>query len=235
MESEVDGRYDIEGFAFIGRTFDEYRRMFDLDVDALDGRRVLDCPGGSCSFAAEAAARGVDAVAVDPLYAADVESLVARGRDDVERAASALSEVERLYRWTFYDDPDDVADYRRAALERFRLDACANPGRYVAARLPSLPFADDSFSLVLSAHLLFLYDDRLDAAFHRAALSELLRVARDELRVFPLSGFDATRSARLDDALETLEANGYDATVEDVPFEFQRDANELLRIRAEQH
>jgi len=45
MVDDTDGsgsdRYRIEGFAFVGRTFGEYARMFDLDVDramaALDG------------------------------------------------------------------------------------------------------------------------------------------------------------------------------------------------------
>jgi hypothetical protein len=44
----VDGEY-----AFLGRTFEEYVRLFDLDPEALVGRRVLDCPSGPASFVAE--------------------------------------------------------------------------------------------------------------------------------------------------------------------------------------
>ena len=39
---------------------------------------------------------------------------------------------------------------------------------------------------MLSSHFLFTYADRLDLEFHRAALRELHRVARREVRVFPL-------------------------------------------------
>ena len=46
------------------------------------------------------------------------------------------------------------------------------------------PLADDSFDLALCSHLLFLYTDHLDAAFHIAAVQELLRVA-GEVRIFP--------------------------------------------------
>ena len=54
------------------------------------------------------------------------------------------------------------------------------------ASLPRLPFPGGRFDLVLSSHFLFTYADRLDLEFHRAALRELHRVARREVRVFPL-------------------------------------------------
>ena len=56
---------------------------------------------------------------------------------------------------------------------------------YVAARLPRLPFADDTFELAVCSHLLFLYSAELSAEFHLVALRELLRVA-GEVQVFPL-------------------------------------------------
>ncbi|WP_277554943.1 methyltransferase domain-containing protein [Halobaculum limi] len=223
-------RYEFDGFAFIGRTFGEYEQMLGLaDVD-LDGTRVLDCPGGACGFTAGATARGADAYAVDPAYALGFGDLAARGRADAARAVDGLDGVEQLYRWEFYDDPADLSTYRRAALARFLAHRRAAPGRYVAGGLPDLPFADDAFDLVCSAHLLFLYADRLDHAFHAAALRELCRVARDEVRVFPLHDFGADRYDGLDDLRLGLERDGYDPHVESVPFEFQRGADACLRI-----
>jgi len=223
-------RYGFDGVAFIGRTVAEYERMLGLGETDLDGLRVLDCPGGACGFTAGAVARGADAYAVDPVYALPFDDLAARGRDDATRAVDELDGVEHLYRWEFYDDPADLATYRRAALARFLAHRRAVPGRYVAAALPDLPFPDDSFDLVCSAHFLFLYADRLDHGFHLAALRELCRVARGEVRVFPLHDFGADRYGALDDLLLDLERAGYVPAVESVPFEFQRGADACLRI-----
>ena len=68
-----------------------------------------------------------------------------------------------------------LADYRQA--EPF--------GRYIAAELPQLPFADGVFDLAVCSHFLFLYSQHLSEDFHVASLAELCRVAR-EVRVFPL-------------------------------------------------
>ena len=58
--------------------------------------------------------------------------------------------------------------------------------RYVPVTLPSLPFKDDEFDLILSAHFLFMYADRLDYPFHLSTVKELLRVSKEEIRIFPL-------------------------------------------------
>ena len=58
-------------------------------------------------------------------------------------------------------------------------------GRYLAASLPDLPFGGGQFDLALCSHFLFLYTDQLSCAFHRQAVRELCRVAR-EVRIFPL-------------------------------------------------
>lgn len=56
-----------------------------------------------------------------------------------------------------------------------------------------MSFADQAFGLVLSAHCLFLDDDRPPYKFHRKAVQKLLRIS-DQTRVFPLQGFEAKRS-----------------------------------------
>lgn len=224
-----DQQYEIEEFACIGRTLPEYRRMFALDLDAWVGQRVLDCPAGACSFVAEASERGVEAVGVDRLYDRSTAALAARCAADIDTAMAALDGVEGLYRWEFYDDVDELRSYRERAASRFLHDYAHEPGRYVAAELPSLPFPDGVFDLVLSAHLCFLYDDRLSAEFHHRALRELLRVG-DELRVFPLHGFDADRSVLVEPVVRRLRADGYRADIRSVPFEFQRGADEMLVV-----
>ena len=233
MVNEPSGdatKFEVADCAIIGRTFEEYTAMFDLEPPALEGRRVLDCPSGVASFVAEATDRGIDAVGADVIYDESPADLARRCREDRESVIDQIPEKSSLFEWSFYESPAERRRYLRRASERFLADYAdgRRDGRYVAAALPELPFDTDSFSLVLSAHFLFLYGDRFDYAFHLAALRELARVATDEVRIYPLQGLDAEPYERLDDALAALEAAGYEPTVESVPFEFQTDATEML-------
>lgn len=236
--SERDGSnppaYEIEGFAFVGRTFDEYARMFDLDVATLGEETILDCPAGPNGFVAGAYERGADVTGVDALFDRAPAELAPRCRSDVADVESELREKRELFAWDFYDDVDDRMNYLRRATEAFLADypEGRRQGRYVHAELPDLPFADDAFSLVLSGHFLFLYADRLGVEFHVACLLELLRVASGEVRVFPLRGLDAEPAGCLDEVVAALEAEGYAPGLGDVPFEFQRGADEMLVVPA---
>jgi hypothetical protein len=50
-----------------GRSFDEYRRMFDLTDDELR-LRIIGCGDGPASFNAVATRRGVRVISCDPIY-----------------------------------------------------------------------------------------------------------------------------------------------------------------------
>ena len=227
-----DGRFRVEAeFLTIGRTFAEYRRMFDLAAGDLNGRAVLDCGGGAGAFTAAAAELAGRAVAADPLYGPPAATLEPELSAAVETSVAQLREKRDLFVWDVYGDVETRGRYLRAATERFLADYAANPGRYVAAAVPSLPFVAGAFDLALVANLLFLYDDRLDLAFHLAAVRELVRVA-GEVRVFPLSSLDATRSVLVDPFVDRLRADGLSARFESVPYEFQPGATEMLVVTA---
>ena len=227
-----DGRFRVEAeFLTIGRTFAEYRRMFDLAAGDLNGRAVLDCGGGAGAFTAAAAELAGRAVAADPLYGPPAATLEPELSAAVETNVAQLREKRDLFAWDVYGDVETRGRYLRAATERFLADYAANPGRYVAAAVPSLPFVAGAFDLALVANLLFLYDDRLDLAFHLAAVRELVRVA-GEVRVFPLSSLDATRSVLVDPFVDRLRADGLSARFESVPYEFQPGATEMLVVTA---
>jgi hypothetical protein len=224
--------YTIDDVAFIGRTVREYERMFDLDLAAWEGESVLDCPGGACAFVTEANARGIDATAADLLYDTPPTDLRERCENDIEVAIDGFDGVEDQFVWEFYDDVADVRDHWTEAYQRFIGDYRDHhdTGRYISARLPDLPHDDDAFSLVLSAHLLFLYMDDLNHEFHEESLLELARVASDEVRVYPLARFDGKRYPRLDDLRETLADAGYATETRRVPFPFQREDPEMMVI-----
>jgi hypothetical protein len=222
-------RYEIDEFAFIGRTFTEYQRMFDFDPARWAGQRILDCPAGSCSFVTEAHNREITAVGADKMYDRSPAALSKCCAADIETAMDALDGVGDLYIWDFYDDVPELRTYRERAASRFLVDYVHNGDRYVYADLPATPFADHAFDLVLSAHFLFLYDDRLSEEFHRETIRELCRIS-GQLRVFPLHGFDADQSEIVDPLVGDLESEGYTTDIREVPFEFQCGANEMLVV-----
>lgn len=221
----------IGDMVITSRSLDEYRAMFALSDADLMGS-ILDCPGGASSATAEINALGGRAIAVDPLYG---RSLTA-----AELGAHALAEAQRgndyirrnpdQYRWTFFDDPEHHLRSRSRSVEQFSGDLAAHPSRYVAAALPELPFARASFDIVLSSHLLFTYADRLPSGFHYLAILELIRVTRNEVRIFPLTPMESRRYP-MDRLLAGLKLAGVDAKAVPVKYELQRGAAEMLVCR----
>jgi hypothetical protein len=102
-------------------------------------------------------------------------------------------------------------------------------GRYVAAELPSLPFADREFDLALCSHFLFLYTDQLSEAFHVESALELCRTAR-EVRVFPLVSLAGEPSRHVEPVADAASRLGRRVDLVSVPYEFQRGANRMMRI-----
>lgn len=161
------------------------------------------------------------------MYGPSAGALAAPLADAVERTVAQLREKRDLFVWDYYGDPETRGRFQRAAAERFLADYAAHPGRYVVGALPELPLADDTADLALVGNLLFLYDDRLDGAFHEAALRELARVAA-EVRVFPLASLDGERSGLVAPVVGALRAEGFAAGTRSVPYEFQPGATEML-------
>lgn len=234
---------DASGFGDVlvsARSLAEYRAVFGL-ADADLAGRVLDCPGGAASFTAEAREHGADVVAVDPTYP-PAGPEVERGRALRQLGDHAAREARRGhywirthpdgFDWSFFGAPEDHLAQRLRAAAAFTAHAVAEPEHYVQAALPQLPFADGSFDLVLSSHLLFSYADRLDDAFHLAALRELVRVARSEVRVYPLVvvGGDVEH-AGLAQLLEQLAADGVVAELRPTDYRFQGGADRVLVLR----
>jgi hypothetical protein len=232
--SETDGsddRYEFDGFAFIGRTFTEYRRMFDLDPASLAGLSVLDCPGGPSSFAAVAAEFGADLTAVDPAYAPDRARVASACEAAIEETASQLQGMRDAFVWDEYGDVETRLRYLRAAANRFLADFGHRPGRYVRTGLPDLPFERDAFDLALSGNFLFLYDEQRSLEFHFDAIREILRVA-GELRVFPLTNLEGSTSEHLKPVLNRLFDSSVRVEIRMVPYEFQKGSNQGLVLQS---
>ena len=185
----------------------EYREYFALS-DADLQRSILDCPAGAASFVAEVTALGGTAVAADLVYGLPLDELTDQARSDLAETTAVHRDNPDLLGDGIYADTDELVAVRSAALELFISDREANPARYVSAALPVLPFADDSFDIVLSPYLLFCYGDRLGLDFHLASIREMLRVARSEVRLAPICDTVGTVAPWRESLFETLRKEG---------------------------
>lgn len=220
----------LPAVSFFGRTLEEYCRFFALDPAKLRGLSILDVAAGPSSFTAEAHRRGIDAVAVDPLYDQTHSALTARVRDDYTRMFEQMREKKRLFRFKHFPSFDAAEADRRAAASRFLADYEGNVrhGRYVRASLPYLPFLDDAFDLVLCAHLLFIYQNRFDLDWHVAACAELARVSLGEVRIHPICGPDGKPYAQLERLRGELKDRGVESAVVKVNYEFFAGSTSML-------
>lgn len=223
-----DSDFHLDGVVPWGRRYGEYAAFFALRGD--EGS-ILDCGAGPSSFAAEAHQQGLDVIALDPLYVCDGEAIRARFEATCAPMMAGLRAARHRFVWSRYASPENIESLRREALSRFLQDyeTGRTAGRYIAASLPELPLADQQFDLALVSHFLFLYGDTLSAAFHIAALEELLRVA-GEVRVFPLLNLDGGPSSHLPVVIAHFARRHVKAELVPVDFEFQRGATRMLKL-----
>lgn len=214
-----------------GRSFDEYVRMFALTPADLAGR-ILGCGDGPASFNAELAGRGGSAVSCDPIYRFSAQQIEARIAGTCDTVLAATRERMERFIWDEIPSLEALRQRRMAATHRFlaHYRTEASRARYVASELPALPFAAGTFDLAVCSHLLFLYTEQLSCELHVAAALELCRVAR-EIRVFPLLDLEGRPSTHVGPVHRALEEAGRRVAIEKVPYEFQRGANQMMRIR----
>lgn len=215
-----------------GRSFDEYRRMFAL-TDADLERRIIACADGPASFNADLTATGGTVVSTDPLYRCSADQI--RQRIEVTVPEMVEQTKKNLNEFVWSDelpDVDTLARLRLATMERFLVDyeMGRTAGRYVAAELPAVPFAANSFDLALCSHFLFLYSEQLSDQFHLDSIRSMIQVA-EEVRIFPLLELGSKPSRHIESIATALTEVGNQVTIEDVEYEFQRGGNQMMRIQ----
>lgn len=214
-----------------GRSFDEYRLMFDLSQQDLKVR-ILGCGDGPASFNCEMTTLGHSVVSVDPLYIYSKEQIEQRIKDTYQILIAQVKRNAEHYIWgDYFQDPDHLGHYRLATMKKFLddFDAGLAAHRYLAESLLSLSFADGQFDLALCSHLLFLYSEQLSFDFHLASLRELCRVSR-EIRIFPLETLDFRESWYVEPLRSHFSEAGFAVEISTVSYEFQRGANQMMRI-----
>jgi len=222
--------FALEDAVAWGRSFDEYRAMFSLGEAELDSR-IVGCADGPAGFNARASSLGTEVVSCDPLYRFSASAI----RDRIAASSGKVLQQTRAnahqFVWDSFGSVDELASSRHRAMDEFLEDFSAgrSQGRYVNAELPSLPFADGSFGLALCPHFLFLYSEQLDAVFHLRAITELCRVA-SEVRVYPLVTLGGELSPYIGPVMKRAKELGWVASLDQVEYEFQRGARQMMRI-----
>lgn len=179
----------LENVVITGRTFEEYSSFFDLKIEDLKGKKVLDCPSGASSFVSTLKQNDIDVVGVDLLYEFDLKSIETQGYKTIEKIYKDTSWMD-ANKMDFYKSKENHRNHREMALKTFVQNYKSE--NYVFAKLPNLPFENKEFDIALSSHLLFVYDNMLDYEFHKDSILELLRVSK-EVRIFPLVDFKNSR------------------------------------------
>src|SRR6266542_781212 len=220
----------LDKVVLLGRTLEEYRRYFALDLESLRGKAVLDVASGVSSFCAEAQGLGLEVMAFDSIYELAGEEIRRRCEPDLDQVIQAVGKLE-TYRWDFYRSPEVLRGFRERAYRAFLDDYRRGQGiRYLAGNLPNLPFRDERFDLALVSYLLFVYEEQFDYEFHRQSLLEIMRVTRGEARLYPIVSFEASRCRDLDRLREdpALRHLGFEEVETD--FEFLVNSNYYLRV-----
>ena len=215
-----------------GRNLYEYVDMFKLTDDELIKCNILGCGDGPASFNAEVTALGGSVISIDPSYQFTTEQIASR-IDDV--ALEVIAEVRKRqedFVWKNIANPKALYEMRISAMKTFLADfkVGKEEGRYKYEMLPKLSFNDAQFDLALSSHFLFLYSEHLDEQFHKDALDEMLRVAK-EVRIFPLVTLSGEVSTHLTPVMTYLEARGYSCEVIKTAYEFQKGGDEMLVVK----
>jgi hypothetical protein len=212
-----------------GRSYNEYVNMFNLKPDFLS-KRVLGCGDGPAAFNTTATAFGGNITSIDPIFHLSKKEIEKRIEETFDEVINQTIANQDKFIWDQFGSVEVLGKVRMKSMLQFLDDyeKGVNEGRYIAAELPVLPFSDNSFDMALSSHFLFLYSVHLDLDFHRKAIHEMLRVAK-EVRIFPVVDLNANKSVHLDAIMEMFPNNG----LVKVNYEFQKGGNQMLKIKYE--
>jgi hypothetical protein len=210
-----------------GRAYIEYVNMFDLKPNFLS-KKVLGCGDGPAAFNSVGNAFGGNITSIDPIFSLSKKDIEKRINETFGEVINQTKLNADKFNWEMYGSVEALGKIRMKSMLQFLNDfeQGLEEGRYIAAELPNLPFADNAFDLALCSHFLFLYSDHLDLDFHLKAIDEMLRVA-SEVGIFPVVDLNANRSVHLDAVLEKYQ----NSELVKVNYEFQKGGNQMLKIK----
>ena len=220
----------LDQVALVGRTYNEYKRMFDVTKESLVGQKVLDVAAGVSSFCAIGNAVGLNITAIDPAYYFMADEIETKAEEDLETVLTKLAFNKSHYNWDFYHDIEGVRISRFKAYQTFLKDYQSNPSNYIPGEVSKLPFEDKEFDTTLVSHLMFLYDHLFTEEEQIATFRELIRVTRNEIIIFPTKNLSGQNSKWVDLIIKNTEFLEHTFRLEKAQFEFQKGNSLRLRV-----
>lgn len=215
-----------------GRSYNEYVAMFAMSNETLK-KKILDCSDGPASFNCVLTKRGGNVISADPIYHFSADEIRNRISETYGEILDQTRKNKNDFIWESISSIEEFGRVRMAAMNDFLSDYTTGKmaGRYMDAALPSLPFKDKEFDITLCSHFLFLYSEQHTEDFHFRSIKELCRVS-SEVRIFPLLELGSRKSRHLEPIINKLNEEGIETSVERVPYEFQKNGNEMIKISA---
>ena len=215
-----------------GRNLEEYQNMFQLSEKDLQSK-ILGCGDGPSSFNFEVTKFNENMTSIDPIYQFTKDEIQQRIDETSSVVSEQLKQNQNDFVWKSIKSVDELINIRLTAMNNFIKDYenGKKEKRYIHNELPKLSFENDSFDLVLSSHFLFLYSEHFDLQFHIDSILEMCRISKKEVKIFPLLDLKNQKSEYLEPILEELRRKGFEAKIIKTDYEFQKGANELLRIK----
>jgi hypothetical protein len=220
----------IDKVVITPRTLYDYRNMFLLTEDDLVAGPILDCPAGASPFGAQVRARGGTVISADMAYGLPLDELTGKIRADLHRLTGWMDANHDMINWAYLGSPDALMSQWEVAVDYFLADFTAGGERYVTATLPTLPFPDKHFRLVLSSHMLFTFPQFVSFEEHLASLLELVRVSNGETRVFPIVDTTNTIYPQLDELHATLLERGIHTEIRTAACAYNKGADQMLAL-----
>lgn len=221
----------LDEVVLLGRMFDEYRLIFGLDHEYLRGKKILDVASGVSSFCAEANGHGYDVIASDRIYGLPATEIEKKCRQDLAEVLIKLSKTDdHYYIWDYFENLSALKKQRTKAYRLFLEDyQKKGASRYIPTEYPKSDFKDGQFDIALLSSLLFIYDEILDYRFHKQLIIELIRITKNEIRIWPLVNLRGTRS-RFVEKLTDDDLKGLNIDVRKVNYRFLRNSDEMMVV-----
>lgn len=227
----MEKKFELDDVVLVGRTFEEYYKMFSLDEVSKEDN-ILDVASGVSSFCADASLDGYNVTASDKIYSSLPYSIEEKCARDLEIVLEKLHFVKDSYNWDFFEDISALKRNRELAYKRFISDFKEKGNKkYMYVDFPQTQFDNDEFTISLVSHFLFLYDGHLDYEFHKKTISELIRITSDEIRIFPILNLRYKRSSFVSKLMEDPEFKDYQIEINEVNYEFLKNGNEMMKIK----
>lgn len=197
---------------FVGRSLSpEYITMFELDLTALQGKRILDVAAGPASFTCEMCAMGFDVTAADKLYTYSPQDILTIAQRELTAAMSQYEEDcfqvnGEPVSWLVdnplpeINAPSKMLKIRQESIRLFIDDYEADQNRaqkrYLPLELPDTAILGSQlYDVILLGNLLFAYSNNEGYGydFHLSTIRALASHLRPEgeIRVYPFGDENA--------------------------------------------